>query len=192
MPRAFDDEWSLNWFEDRLKGREETFFHVAFICSSLDCKTVLDVGGGPGFMRRFLPSDIKLDVVDISPKIKLLGEPLFPDVKFITGTIDDMDNSYDAVIAISVIEHMNGYQSFLTSAFKKANKVVVVAFRNGLDEKEKIQNYKRLRNYWDNKYSLPKLKDWIDSTLIPSRMEIIKVNVNRDYSPELVMVLYKE
>lgn len=193
MPRRFDNGWTLDWFEDRLKGREETLQHIADICSEMGCKTILDVGGGPGLMRRFLSKDIKLDVVDLSHKAKLFGEPLFPDVQFITGTIDDINKSYDAIIAISVIEHMNGYESFLMSAFSKTKKVLIATFRNGLDENEDIHyyKYKKVNNYWENKYSFSKLKEWMDSNLFSSRMEVIKVDVNRNYSPELVMVIYK-
>jgi len=186
----FDNGWNLQWFEDRLKGREATFRCVSEICKKTECQTVLDVGGGIGLLRRFLPTDIKHDVVDLSSKAKQFGEKLFPDVRFITGTIDNIVDEYDAIIAIWVVEHMNDYESFLKTAWNRANKIIVISFGNGLDDNERIK--KRFRNYWNNKYSFPKLESFINTELHPVRMEVIKIDVIRDYSPELILVLYKE
>ena len=188
----FDDGWDLQWFLDRAKGRENTFRHIAQICEQSRCKTVLDVGGGVGVLRRFLPMDIKHDVVDLSPNAKLYGESLFPDVRFTTGQIDDVDRTYDAIVGIQLVEHMREYESFLRSAWNKAGKIVVITFRNGLDETEKIKLHKGCGDYWDNKYSLPGLENWINKELQSVIVNLSKVKVDRDYSPEIVLAFHKE
>lgn len=184
--QAFDETWDLKWYEDRLAGREQVFTCVAEICK--DCKTVLDAGGGPGFLKRFIP-DTMLDVVDLSPKAKELGEEIFPEVTFVTGTIDMMPDTYDAVVGIQIVEHMNGYTSFIKTAWNKARKMVVITFRNGFN-RESRRRYRGM-SYWDNSYSFQRLWGFINSELHPSEMEIKRVEIDRDYSPELVMVLHK-
>ena len=188
----FDHKWDLQWYEDRLKGRENTFRFVADMCKMMKCETVLDVGGGAGLLRRFLTESMKLDVVDRSPSGKEAGEELFQDVGFITGGIENTQGNYDAVVGIQLVEHMNGYESFLKSAWDKAEKVVVATFRNGLNGERKTRLQKRCDDYWDNQYCASELIPWTHKELHPLMMAISQVNVDRDYSPELAMVLYKE
>ena len=187
----FDHKWDLQWYEDRLKGREGTFDCVAETLMKLNCHGVIDVGGGAGLLRRFIPPWMLLTVVDRSPSSKLAGEKLFPDVNFITGEIDDVPGNRDAVVGIQLVEHMNGYEKFLKSAWDKANKVVIVSFRNGLDGHEKIELQRKCNDYWDNTYSGENLFRWIYQEFHLSEMTVNAVDVSRDYSPELVLVLEK-
>ena len=185
----FDDKWDQKWFEDRVVGREDTFTLVAEVCQKLKCRTVLDVGGGIGILNRFLTKDTQHTVIDLSPKSKQFGEALFPDVTFITGAIDQAPGMYDAVVALSLVEHLKDYRPFLASAWNKAGKVVCISFRNGLDQNEKI--VQKLRAYWDNKFSFPRLVLWIKEKLDPLWLSLEEAKVDRPYSPELILVLKK-
>ena len=190
--RSFDSGWNEKWFEERVRGREATFQYVANFCAEAGCKTVLDVGGGTGLMRNFLPATIKYDVVDISQKAVSLGRKLFPNVRFIMGDIDNITNKYDAIIVLSVIEHMSYYDSFLRTAWDKASKVIAVSFRNGLNGREEIRPQGKLKDYYDNRYSIDSIKFWINIELNPAKIEVMKIDVNRNYSPELVLMFWKQ
>ena len=189
--RSYDSGWDAKWFEDRFRGREGTFQLIAGMCEETGCKSVLDVGGGTGLMRNFLPSTIEYDVVDISRNAVSWGRKLFPNVKFTTGNIDDITMKYDAIIAVSVIEHMKYYDSFLRTAWDKMNKIIVMSFRNGLNGGEEIRFQGGGNSYYDNKYSIDSMKLWINSELKPERIEFFKVDVDRKYSPEIVLLLGK-
>lgn len=187
----FDEKWDLQWYKERSIGRESVFHKVANICQEFECKSVLDVGGGVGIMRHFLREDIRYDVVDLSSSAKLYGEHLFPDVQFITGRVEDVKDQYCAIIGMQVVEHMPEYETFLKYAWEKAKKIVVLTFRNGLDETETIKLQNRCNDYWDNKYSLPKLANWINANFHPVIGDLIEVDIRRDYSPELILTLWK-
>ena len=179
----------MKYFEDRVKGREATFEFVANLCAG--CETVLDVGGGAGLLKRFLSPNIKLDVVDLSPVAKSCGEMLFPEVQFVTGTIDDVGGIYDAITCLSTVEHMQSYKPFLTSAWEKVNKFIVLSFFNGLGGTEKIRRFRRQNDYWKNKYSFRRMQEWIFTELNPRHMGVKRIEVNRDYSPEPIVVIWK-
>lgn len=156
----------------------------------MDCKSLLDVGGGIGMLNEFLPLHVRHHVVDRSPKGKSIGEDVYQTVRFTTGTIEELSGKYDAVVALSLIEHLNGYVEFLGAVWGKTNKVTLISFRNGLDDVETIRP--KGKDYWDNKYSWPKMEGWIQEELSPKEMWIERVKVDRPYSPELVLVLVKE
>lgn len=189
----FDSAWNRKWFFRKAYGRGLVFGYVSRLCVSKKCKSVLDVGGGLGMLGSFLPREIRYDVVDISPKAKGYGEKMFPGSRFITGTIHDVEDCYDAVIGIQVLEHANGYQEIMKSAWAKANKLMAFTFRNGLNRRlDKIALNQKYDNYWENRYSYPRMRDWIKAELSPKRMGLRNIRIRRDYSPEIIMVLEKE
>jgi 2-polyprenyl-3-methyl-5-hydroxy-6-metoxy-1,4-benzoquinol methylase len=177
----FDSGWDLKWFAERAIGREDTFRYVSQICRERDCRTVLDVGGGIGVLNPFLSMGINHTVVDISPRAQNLGKGIFRSVRFITGVIDDITDTYDAVVGLSLIEHLKSYEPFLASAWEKTNKVICISFRNGLDANERISL--QSNEYWNNKFSAPKLLTWIRDNLQPDLGVLKEIKVDRDYSP---------
>lgn len=169
------------------------FHYMVGLCIANGCKTVLDVGGGIGILGSFLPKEMKYDVADISRKAKMYGEKMFPNTNFITGGIEAVQDNYDAVLGIQVVEHMNGYEALLKMAWQKTNKLVAITFRNGLGRKmNKIVPHDRFTDYWENRYSYPRLRDWVRNELLVKHIKIKRIKVRRDYSPEIVIILRKE
>lgn len=190
MRTKYYSNWEPTWFENRMKGREQSFALVGSLCQG--CQSVLDIGGGIGLLKRYLSPDVmKYDVVDRSPRAREWGEELWKDVKFTTGTIDDIIDSYDAVVGMQVLEHAEYYDHILRSAWQRANKIMVFSFF-GLGDIEQITRYHGYGDYWNNKYSYSRLMKWLRAELNPLQVEVHRVNVDRDYSPERVIVLYKD
>jgi 2-polyprenyl-3-methyl-5-hydroxy-6-metoxy-1,4-benzoquinol methylase len=75
------------------------------------CKTVLDAGGGEGFLSRYLQMEtgVQPTVIDRDEEALVRGRILYPSVRFIHGDITSMDlpkGSFDLVICMQVLEHL--------------------------------------------------------------------------------------
>lgn len=95
------------------------------ICLPLQGLTIVDVGSGGGILTEPLARlgafVVGLDPVEESTKIAQLhleeNPNLLPHIKYITGSVEDLvateSESFDAVVASEVVEHVADYVSFI-------------------------------------------------------------------------------
>jgi 2-polyprenyl-3-methyl-5-hydroxy-6-metoxy-1,4-benzoquinol methylase len=70
-------------------------------------KAVLDVGCGDGALLGALPASIKARIgIDTNPRAISFARAFFPDVEFRCGNIDSVQETFDIVCAIEVLEHI--------------------------------------------------------------------------------------
>jgi len=112
---------------------------------------VLDIGSRDGGLRRYLPSDVAYQGIDITPEFA--GPNIL--IHDISGGIPFPDASFDCVFAIEVIEHVpNPY-----GAFQEIHRVLrpdgafVISVPNPYHAKELVWNLLRIPDRQGHIYS---------------------------------------
>lgn len=81
--------------------------HVSSIIESLGAKSVLDAGCGDGRLFTVLqPSVTRRVGADLSTRAIAYAKAFSPDAEWYAGSIDDLDEQFDVVTAIEVLEHI--------------------------------------------------------------------------------------
>jgi ubiquinone/menaquinone biosynthesis C-methylase UbiE len=108
------------------KGRWMSYWYQAKeISIRQDIKSVLDVGPGTTFMRDIL----KIHRSDISYQTLDIADDIAPDIKGSVTSIPLADNSYDAVTAFQVLEHIKfeDFEIALQEMRRVSNKYVFIS-----------------------------------------------------------------
>lgn len=115
------------WLIDRFHAR------IAEIVTGLAPRTLLDAGCGEGFvdeiLLRAIP-DLQITGFDVLPDSVKLAQLRNPRATFSTGSIYDIDqpdNSFDAVIALEVMEHLHEPDKALAELARVADRYVVLS-----------------------------------------------------------------
>lgn len=96
--------------------------------TSTGCKTVLDIGGGGCLLAPML-AGLGFDVTVVDPDAEALAKTTELNIKTIGADFLDAafeDKSFDAVVAISVIEHVPAFIKFIDKMQRVALKLVVL------------------------------------------------------------------
>jgi 2-polyprenyl-3-methyl-5-hydroxy-6-metoxy-1,4-benzoquinol methylase len=81
--------------------------HIQELVYSLNPFSVLEVGCGDGRFIGMLGSEVKSKVgVDLSEKAISFAKAFYPNIDFRVSDIREMDETFDAVLAIEVLEHI--------------------------------------------------------------------------------------
>lgn len=97
--------------------------HTLEIVKSLSPASVLEVGCGDGYFIGALGKDVAERVgVDFSEKAVGFARAFHSDVRFYIGDAADLEQTFEVVVAIEVLEHIpdNGVESFLNGLFTRA------------------------------------------------------------------------
>jgi SAM-dependent methyltransferase len=80
---------------------------VAEQTTALRPQSVLDVGCGDGFLLGLLgPAIPRRKGIDASERAVLLARAMHPDVEFAVGDLASLDEVFDVVLAIEILEHV--------------------------------------------------------------------------------------
>lgn len=99
-------------------------------------KTILDAGCGEGFtMNRLSKNGIgdKIEGVEYSKDAILLGEKLFPNLKFKEGSAYNLpykDNSFDLAVCTEVLEHLAEPSKALKEILRVSKKHILISVPN--------------------------------------------------------------
>ncbi len=189
----YDQGWDVKFYRERAKGREATFQFVAKVLRQRGCRTILDVGGGIGVLNPYLGHRVRHVVLEPSRRVRVYGRIEFPRCHWITGTIEDVGNIYDGVVAISLLEHLPGYEAFLLEAWERTRRVLILTLHNGFSGPEEFKLQRPgVRGYYENTYEYPRMAKWINAVLSPKSLTRRYVLVQRDYTEEIVTITKEE
>lgn len=107
---------------------ESTLAGIAF-------SEILDAGCGEGYVSNFVQEkfNVPIDAFDTSEKVINEASSEFPKVRFCVNSIYDSkihDESYDLVICMEVLEHLEKPQKGVEELFRIARKYVLVSVPN--------------------------------------------------------------
>ncbi len=120
-----------------LKKIMNGFFNkLKHLLSLADYRNIIDVGCGEGYVANYiynLNNNIKVEGMDVSPKVISICKEKFPHIEFNAGsilTIERQTNQYDMVIACEVLEHIEKPEKALEELFRISNKYVLISVPN--------------------------------------------------------------
>jgi 2-polyprenyl-3-methyl-5-hydroxy-6-metoxy-1,4-benzoquinol methylase len=99
--------------------------HIVGIVDSIKPNSILDVGCGDGYFLSILKDRPYEKIgIDLSKKAIAMARAMTPEVEYICSNVSGLDNEYDVVTAIEVLEHIpdNLEGLFLKSIFSKTKK----------------------------------------------------------------------
>lgn len=134
---------------------KELYAFVKRFVEEKEIKSVLEVGGGENPMSCLSDNYLNIDVNTSLPNT-LCGDFVEMDLTFLAG-------KFDLVLALSVIEHCEGYEMFLEQVKKVNPKYAIISFFNKLSREENflIKKNRYGGNIWVNKYSQQKLEEFL-------------------------------
>lgn len=106
------------------------------IAKSLKPESILDAGCGEGFtMDKLSKSKVgeKLEGIEYSKEAILFGKKLFPDLKFIQGSVYELpykNSSFDIVICTEVLEHLEQPTKALKEMLRVSKKYLIISVPN--------------------------------------------------------------
>lgn len=96
--------------------------------------TSLDIGCGEGYVTQYVKNlGISIEGADVSESIIEIAKYLHPDVPFHMKSIYDLSHSnktYDLVMAVEVLEHLNNPKEALNELKMASNKYVFISVPN--------------------------------------------------------------
>jgi 2-polyprenyl-3-methyl-5-hydroxy-6-metoxy-1,4-benzoquinol methylase len=122
------------------------------IVSSIKVENVLDVGCGEGFVINYLKArdvNLKFEGVDINEKAINMARQMNPGVNFKIENIYDLqyeDNSFDLVMAIELLEHLQSPEKALLEIKKVSKKFCIFSVPR--------EPYFRISNFMRGKHIL--------------------------------------
>ncbi len=150
--KFYDSSWS-RWFDMKKFGPMSR--HTRRLCfgiiKKLNVNSMLDIGCGEGSFLRFVASKnpkIVLSGADISQTAINNAEENFPGSKFYIVDFEKeyLQEKYDLITAIDVIEHINNDVNFLKNLSKMSGKYLLICTLLGkMRPFEKIMGH--VRNY---------------------------------------------
>jgi ubiquinone/menaquinone biosynthesis C-methylase UbiE len=103
----------------------------------VDVKNIIEVGCGAGYstqkLRSFLNHNIDFSACDISPELITLARKMNPDVSCKVGSIYKLpypDHSFDLVICLEVLEHLEEPEHALLELVRISNKYLIISTPN--------------------------------------------------------------
>ncbi len=102
----------------------------------LSAKSILDAGCGEGFtMNKILKSGVgrKIEGIEYSKDAIEYGKKLFPDLKFVQGTVYELpykNNSFDLVVCTEVLEHLGDPTKALKEMLRVSRKYLIISVPN--------------------------------------------------------------
>ena len=113
------------------------FFKIIEKNIPTDIKNVVEVGCGAGYstqeLKSFLNPGVKFSACDIDPELVLLAKKRNPDVSCEVGSIYKLpylDHSFDLVICLEVVEHLEDPEGALSELARISNKYVIISTPN--------------------------------------------------------------
>ena len=109
------------------------FSDMADLLKGLDYTTVLDGGCGEGHVADFIyhqKSSLEIEAFDISAKVVEEAANRYPNIKFATGSvyeIDRPDNAYDLVVSCEVLEHLESPEYAIKELLRVTNKFLLLS-----------------------------------------------------------------
>lgn len=106
------------------------------LAKPLKPESILDAGCGEGFtMEKLSKSKIgeKLEGIEYSKEAISFGRKLFPDLKFIHGSVYELpykNNSFDLVICTEVLEHLEEPTRALKEILRVSKKYLIISVPN--------------------------------------------------------------
>lgn len=107
------------------------------LLNSIDINRALDVGCGEGYITKHLSelnNKIYIEGVDASEEILEIARELNQGVKFSKGSIYNLKyghNSFDLVLAIEILEHLEEPKKAIEELKRVSKKYVIVSVPNG-------------------------------------------------------------
>jgi SAM-dependent methyltransferase len=151
----YDQLWTGAWGDQQQFGpvHQHQRNELLRLTSKLNVRTVLDVGCGGGDNLAALASaipDLELSGVDVSPQALALASRRVPSARLLELDVQQrrLDESFDLVMAIQVIEHLSDDTTALRNMSSMAKKwVLVTTMRGRMRPSERVIGH--FRNYSD-------------------------------------------
>ncbi len=113
------------------------FFNKIKSVSPKDSDSVLEVGCGAGYslldLQKFFPKNTSFGACDIDPELVRLAKEKNPNVKCGVCSIYDLpyeDKSFDTVICLEVLEHLEDPEKALSELARVSRKHVIISTPN--------------------------------------------------------------
>lgn len=106
---------------------------VGEILDGIEVKTALEIGCGPGFSTQYLKGylrNIRFEASELSEDLAVEARKRNPGIKIRQESIYELqrqDNSFDLVIALEVLEHLDKPESALKELCRVASKYILVS-----------------------------------------------------------------
>lgn len=137
--------WIKSGFEERFSLTKQ------LIKSINDCKTIIDVGCGPGtYCNYFYEKGYKVTGVDYAKEVIKLAKKNYPKIPFKLANGNKLpfkDNSFDIVLSIGVLQCLYNYKSFIKELKRITKKHLIISTLRRGKVKDIQQNIeKQLQN----------------------------------------------
>lgn len=106
------------------------------LAKPLKAESIIDAGCGEGFtMDKILKSDVvnKIEGIEYSKDAIIFGKKLFPDLKFVQGTVYELpykNSSFDLVVCTEVLEHLEDPAKALKEMLRVSKKYLIISVPN--------------------------------------------------------------
>ena len=145
-----------NFLYKRMANRhKELYAFIKRFAEEKKIESVLEVGGGENPMSHLADNYLNVDINTS------LSDTIHED--FTKMDLTSLAGKFDLVLALSVIEHCEGYEKFLKQVKKVRPKYNIISFFNKLSREENflIKKNRYGGNIWVNKYSQQKLEEFL-------------------------------
>lgn len=179
---------SPEWYRAKERTHVPLWEHVRRFIRKHGVKSILEIGGGPGYAAELVERYMGVDVNPLAFRAGLEIHRDNPGVRLFCADWLEFDVSpyagqYDLVMAHAVVEHCSHYKAFIRKCLLAAPRFVMISFHTSLRRErdritERVSKATCVGLVYLNGYAKGPLCAWLDSIGLRGRHNVFHVRRN--------------